>query len=310
MTDDQFSIESLQQLRDRVGYEDWLLESVYKLAEDELFPDWPDAVVYDLSSSAPVTTVHVRGHIVLGDWRPGFLDAGAPLVFTATFKLLDMLFEWVLERNGRKVDFGFSQKLRQLGTSGVALPDVLRSRPWLMERLKGLYKEAEPLRGTIIHSRHFASTDGTLRVASSKGGVVGENIELDASDLRTFAQLSVSVLRFLQGDWVLSAYREKLLRWQLDRLAKLHKMAPLGQQQPRHTRVRWYTPDPTIQNIDLDRIRRDLDSQNPSQDITFDVRVVVLDGQTAVGAYLIPYELLPQLPTLGDVSPYRCNVPT
>lgn len=310
MTEDRFPIESLQELRERVGYEDWLLESVYKLAEDELFPDWPDAVIYEVDASVPVATVHGRAHIVIGDWRPGFLEAGAPLLFTTSFKLLDMLFEWVLERNERTVGFRFSSKLQQLESPGPCYPVLLSSRPWLVDRLAGLYKHAEPLRGTIIHSRHFTSTNGALRVAISRGSVLGESVELGASDLRTFAQLSVSVLRYIQGDWALSAYREKVLRWQLDRLGKLHKLVSLGQNEPRHTRVRWYTRDPQIQNVDVDRVRRDLRAQNPTQDITFDLRVVVLQGETAVEAYLIPPELLPRLASLRDFSNYRCDVPT
>ncbi len=309
MTNSSFSAESLQELRNLVGYEDWLLESVYKLAEGELFPEWPDEVIYELGAAASVVTGHGGAHILLGDWRPGFLEAGAPLVFTASFKLLDMLFEWVLERNGWQANFRFSRKLQQLDVPGLHYPAILSSRPWLIERLKGLYRETEPLRGTIIHSRHFESTNGTLRVARSKRGVVGEIVELDASDLRSLAQLSFSVLRFLQGDWVLSDHRDKVLRWQLDRLVKLHKLIPLGQQEPRHTRVRWYTDNPRIQAVDLDRIRRDLEAQNPGQDITFDLRVVVLQGQIAVEAYLILHERLPQLATIEDNSLFRCDLP-
>jgi plasmid stabilization system protein ParE len=309
MTSTFFNAQSMQELRDRIGYEDWLLESVYKLAEDELFPDWPDAVVYELGALAPVATVYGRANILLGDWRPGFLDAGAPLVFTATFKLLDMLFEWILEKNGVRADFRFAQKLLQLQAPGLQYPSILKSRQWLVEGLKALYSEAEPLRGTIIHSRHFESTNGSLRVASSKRGDVGQVVALDANDLRGFAQLCVSMLRFLQQDWTLSEHRDKVLRWQLDGLVKLHKLTPLGQREPRHTRVRWYTIDPRIQNVDVGRIRRDIEAQNPGQDMSFDLRVVVLSGKQPITAYLVPHEDLSQLSAINDASRFRCDLP-
>lgn len=312
MTDDyRFSADGLQKLRDRVGYEDWLLESIYKLTESELFPEWPDEVVYNLDACAPVFTGgHGQIQVVIGDWRPGFLEAGAPLVFTASFKLLDMLFEWLLELNGRKPDFRFGEKLRQLEGPGLVYPPVFASRMWLVDRLRKLYEEMEPLRGTIIHSRHFEAKNGMLRVASSKRDVVGEFVELDAADLRRLALLTVSVLRFLHGDWAVSAFRDKELRWQLDQLVKFHKLTLLGQQEPRHIRVRWYTRCPRPKGIDLTRIQRDIDVRNPDQDISFDLRVVVLEGQTAVGAYLFPSEHLPQLPTLQDCSRYACDLPT
>lgn len=309
MTEDRFPIESLQDLRARVEYEDWLLESVYKLAEGELFPDWPDEVIYKLGAMTPQTMVYGRAHMILGDWRPGFLEAGAPLVFTASFKLLDMLFEWVLARNVKTADCGFQKKLQQLEQAGLSYPAILESRPWLIERLKGLYRESEPLRGTIIHSRHFSSTNGTLRVASSKRGVVGEGIDLEAADLRALAQVVVSVLRFLQGDWALTAYREKVLRRQLDQLGKLHKLDSLGQQEPRHISVRWCTGDPQIQNIDVNRIRRDLDASCSGQDVSFDLRVVVFQGPTAVEAYLIPNGDLSLLAMPQNKSRYRCDLP-
>lgn len=309
MTEDHFSADSLQELRDRVEYEDWLLESVYNLAEGELFPDWPDEVIYKLGAMTPQTMGYGRANMILGDWRPGFLEAGAPLVFTASFKLLDMLFEWVLARNGKTADFRFQKKLEQLEQAGLSYPVLLESRPWLIERLKALYRESEPLRGTIIHSRHFSSTNGTLRVARSKRGVVGEDIDLDAADLRAIAQVVVSTLRFLEGDWALTTYREKVLRRQLDQLGKLHKLDCLGQQEPRHISVRWCTSDPQIQNIDVNRIRSDLDASCSGQDVSFDLRVVVFQGLTAFEAYLIPNGDLSLLAMPQDKSRYRCDLP-
>jgi hypothetical protein len=112
-----------------------------------------------------------------------------------------------------------------------------------------------------------------LRIASSKNEVVGEYVELSAEDLRTYAQLSVSVLKYLRGDWHLDAHREKRLRWQLDALQKLHKLEPLGQAEPRHLRVRWNTRDPNIQIVDVPRIQRDILERNPGKDVTFDLRI-------------------------------------
>ena len=63
------------------------------------------------------------------------LRAGAPLVFTATFKLLDMLLEWILEENGRKAGFRFSEKIKQLQESGLVLPPFMSARPWLFDIL-------------------------------------------------------------------------------------------------------------------------------------------------------------------------------
>ena len=83
------SEQARQELRELTGYEDWLLQHVYKLTEDELFPEWPDAVVYDADTKSSVVRNSGRVNAVLFDWRPGFLQVAPPLVFVASFKLLD-----------------------------------------------------------------------------------------------------------------------------------------------------------------------------------------------------------------------------
>ena len=65
------SEQARQELRELTGYEDWLLQHVYKLTEDELFPEWPDAVVYDADTKSSVVRNSGRGNAVLLDWRPG-----------------------------------------------------------------------------------------------------------------------------------------------------------------------------------------------------------------------------------------------
>lgn len=238
---------------------------------------------------------------MLFDWRPGFLQVAPPLVFVASFKLLDMLFEWALKGNGQPADFRFKEKIKQLASPGLVYPSVLHARPWLVAALTALYKCSEPLRGTIIHSRHFDSSNGGLRIASSKNEVIGEPIDLTAEDLRTYAQLSVSVLKYLHGDWHLDTHREKCLRWQIAALQKLHRLEPLGQAQPRHVCVRWNTRDPNIRIVDVDWIQGDILERNPGQDVTFDLRIVITDDESnPPRAYLIPCEVLPRLDSLPE----------
>lgn len=95
-----FDASALQKLAERTEYETWLLEAVYALVEQEFFLSWPDAVVYPADKSKAQFFGYARGNIVLVDWRPGFMNAGSPLVFVSTLKVLDMLIEWVLEQNG------------------------------------------------------------------------------------------------------------------------------------------------------------------------------------------------------------------
>lgn len=111
-----FDAGAILGLAERTEYEGWFLEAVYSISEQELFPSWPDAVVYPINRAKAQFFAHARANIVMGDWRPGFLNAGAPLVFISTFKLVDMVVEWVLAENGVPPAFRFQEKLRACQT--------------------------------------------------------------------------------------------------------------------------------------------------------------------------------------------------
>ncbi|MBW2740648.1 MAG: hypothetical protein JRE64_17805 [Deltaproteobacteria bacterium] len=281
---------SLEDLRARTQYESWLLEAVYDVAESPVLVDWPDQMVYPASGAIPALSVFGRANIIIGDWRPRFLEVGAPLVFVNSFKLLDMLLEWVLERNGTSSTYRFVQKITAL-KQGVTFPPFFASRTWLRDRLIGLYEHLEPLRGTIIHARHFKTSDGTLRVSNSKSSTVGPEVTITADELRRLAVLAVSLLRYVDGSWVINPYKEKYLRHTLDEIEHLHGLSFLGQKPPRFLTVRVFAKWSDSIKIDLKRIHDDIARMCSNQDVVFDLRVVTVntDGSKATG-YLFPWD--------------------
>ena len=60
---------AIHALGERTKYETWLLEEIYELLEQEMFPGFPDEVIYPLGSSVPEFMTFMRANIVLGDWR-------------------------------------------------------------------------------------------------------------------------------------------------------------------------------------------------------------------------------------------------
>jgi hypothetical protein len=283
-----FDANSLTKLAERTEYETWFLEAVYALVENELFPSWPDGVIYPVDKSKAQFLAHARANIILGDWRPGFLNAGGPLVFVAAFKLLDMLIEWILEKNGFSSSFRFQQKLEQLNSS-PSVPPLIETRRWLKDRLVGLYKTLEPFRGTIIHDKHFTTADGAIKVASSKKGIKGASVEISATHLRILARTIVSVLKYIDGSWHIDEFREKTLRRDLDELAALHGLPSLGQRSPFHTCVRVYSTDSEPLLVDPMVIRSDLARHYLNQDCSFDLRVLMVRDSKVVDAYLFPW---------------------
>jgi hypothetical protein len=271
-------------------------------------------LIYPPDGGSPKSIVYGSAHLILGDWRPKFLEVGTPLVLVTTFKLLDMLIEWVLVQNGTTATFRFAENFAALG-GPVLFPPLIESRPWLRERLIALYKELDPPGGTIIHDRHFQAAGGALQVSSSRRGTVGPVVTFSANDLRSFAVVLVSVLRYVEGTWTMDLFQEKRIRRALDELAHLHRQPLLGQLPPGFLTVRVYVPDEDPLEIDLDRIRGDIASRRSGQDILFEVRVVAIskDGQSA-SAYMIGWDELrnagPRLQkTTADLASSTAPVP-
>lgn len=309
-----FQPAAISDLKDRTDYEAWLLEAVYHITNQRIAVENVDELVYPPTGAPPTQTIYGMVSINIGDWRPGFLEAGAPLVLVTAFKLIDMLLEWMLSENGVRSTFRFAQKLAAL-RGPMQFPPLIASRPWLQDRLVALYSKLEPLRGTIIHDRHFQTSAGQLQVSPSKGGNVQASVPLSAEDLRLLSVFGVSLLRYLEGTWTLDQFSEKRLRYTLDRLAHIHCGQLLGQQEPGFLNVRLYALETNTITLDLDRVRRDAAARRPGQDVLFDLRLVIVhpDGSSA-RSFLVPWATIqnstsPFAVALQDLHAFECGLP-
>jgi hypothetical protein len=303
---------ALSNLAERTEYETWFLEAVYAIAEQDLFWEWPDGMIYPLDQKEPVFCTSGLGNITIGDWRPAFLSAGAPLIFVSSFKLLDMLVDWIIERNGNRATFRFQQKINRL-SQPIAFPPFVESHPWLKERLVGLYRTLEPLRGTIIHDRHFASIDGSIQVSSSNHGAVGVPIQISAYHLRKLVLTMVATLNYISGTWAFDEYREKTLRRDLDEIAFLHGLPLFGQRQPFFTRVRVYQTSADPLQVDPSLVMADLSRRYLDQDCMFDLRILVVRDGAVSDAYLLPWNIFAERGANWregiDPADYRSAIP-
>ncbi len=293
MTSPTFSsLSTTADLTERTAYESYLLEAVYKIVGNPFETEGVDDLIFPPDGRPPRQVVHGRVSLDLGDWRPGFLNVGAPLIFTTAFKLLDMVIEWVLAQNGRAPNFRFSEKIKKL-EERPSFPPLIETRPQLRERLVALYKELAPLRGTIIHNRHFTSADGVLSVSVSKDD---PTVLWSQIDLRNLSLLLVLLVRCLEGTWSLDPYVEKRFYYLLDELAPFHKLARLDQMMPSYRRVRVYVLDEDPIIVDLEKIRTAADWGRVGQDVVYDLHIVAVarDGSSTT-TYIVRYQELAAL---------------
>ena len=318
-----FDSSALSDLKERIQYEDWLLEAAYSIASQDLFPTYPDGVIFALNNPIPHHRVYASGNCIIGDWRPKFLQVGAPLVFVSIFKLLDMFIEWVLSNNGKKVSYRFKDKLNSLDVS-IVFPEPIESNAWLKERLVGFYRTLEPLRGTIIHDRYFTSTDGTLSISSSKQGTVGQPLNISGDQLRRFAKTIISVIRYVDRTWHLDDLKKRAVKHDLDELQTLHGLGTMGQKHPTHVGVRVYSDARNAVLVDIPLLRNSVFGLYQNQDCSFDIRLLLVDDGKVVEAYHLPWSIISEteksfryidelqqyeIPIPDDIEPEHIQIP-
>lgn len=292
ITTAHYTSQIITDLTDRTIYEAWVLEAVYNLTDFPIAVSDNDNWIYPANGGQPTAHHYATAHLVIGDWKPQFLEVGTPLVFVATYKLLDMVVEWVLHQNVSPVPWRFVDKIAALGRQ-VVFPALIENRTWLRNGLTALYEELAPLRNTVIHSRSFQSNNGTLSVTPDRGKFANQNVTLDASVIRTFAVLMVSLIRFLEGTWIMDSFQEKRLRRALDELQYLHSLATLGQKVPVFQSVRIFVPDEDPIRVNVERARNDLAARYATNDVVIGIRIVAVarDGQTATAYQVGPDQL-------------------
>jgi hypothetical protein len=293
---------SFNNLLDSTEYETWFLEEVFKITNMNLAIGRLDEFVYHPNGRMSTYKKKCSMNCNSGDWRGGFLEAGAPLIFSTAFKLLDMLIEWVLMENGIPSTPRFVQKINAI-KEPVVFPPLIASQPWLKDSFIGLYEQLEPLRGTIIHDRSFRSNNGILEVSSSKHGTTGPVIIFNTDDLRILSNFLVSIQRFLTGTWSIDLFQEKRLRRMVDELAKYHKMPLLGQLQPQLLNVRVYKKEENPIKCDLSEIRKDLAVRFVGMDFLFNLEIISIskDPSTTI-AYLVPWNQISDTDNVFTIS--------
>jgi hypothetical protein len=293
---------SVDRLLEGVAYELWLIEEAYRVTDKRLAVEDVDELIYPPAGGMPAVTIYGMLGIDEGDWRPGFLRVGAPLILVTCFKLIDMVVEWMMQENGLRVSFRFKEKIKDIDKLST-YPVLFNERPWLLERLFGLYTTLEPVRGAIIHCRIGAGEGGNLSIPIEANGS-SSTVEISASDLENLARIVVSIYHYLDGTWTMDLFREKRLSNRLDNVAGLHGLSSLGQLEPGFLNIRVYAREGEDVTIDLRRLRADVRAKRPNQDVMFDIRIVAVPrGGIQARAYLCPWDYHKDKPEMLTLRP-------
>ncbi|MFN0019478.1 MAG: hypothetical protein ACKVP0_14555 [Pirellulaceae bacterium] len=290
-----FSIAARTTLEEMLGYERHALALC------------GDAIRTDQGKSGPVRIIvnDAVPHSLLlgvedtiGDTGAGMVRELSPLVFTASYKLLDMVFEWTISENGLTCPFQFEKKIRIVNqNTSLQYPDFLGTDPSLRAAFIALYKELTPYRNAITHNRWGRAVNGCLEFDFHRDGkhyqkVVPFEAVLAMGDC---AELLATMLVTQLSD----VNRTDTLRWLLDRLATFHGQPLFNIGKPRYFEVIRRTVLPALGPVavDLQQIRSMIQRQASGSPATYDLTVFA-DATPQPVVWKIPFAQIPVGATL------------
>jgi len=316
-----------EELKGLVGYEVFFLMEVFGIIRQPISGRYDETLEYPEDGSAPGRTAHGYISMMMGDWRPGFLNAGGPLILASSFKVLDLIVEWVLGNDSRTAKGGalqFKQKVALLNESSRTWPDFFQEQSPIRERFVALYEALYPYRNTIVHAARFSRTNGGVEVAPSEGkGEFGNPVNMDAGFLKHIASSAVLLARILEGTWKLDRYSKHKLRWSLNALRSLHKV-PSDEyvKPPSLTLVRIHREEAPFIHFDIVKIASELnqpmmvsieeygDVDFRASHALFDLEITLRQPSGEQGVYLIPFTSVDMFPNgiLSDrLAEFGCS---
>ena len=282
-------------LLDKLEYEAWFLdflEKQYKMGRNQFAVQ----VIRITNGEQQISyTLTCEESVFVPD--SSLLNAMMPLTFVASFKTLDMIFEWILKENHTwgnisKVPWGFADKVKILTqrASNLQLPDPFKNQPYLYDYTKALFCQLIPYRNAVIHKNSFSVSEDTLTLSDSKAGT---SLTLSSKQVNHLVCFALALFRALTKQLVVDRKTDKLLRYYLDDLAPIHGLPTFNQQVPSLVLVELTVPKRGASfPADLKRVRDEVKRPFSTPEVFFDLMVRAVEGETLIAKwYFAPAEV-------------------
>ena len=222
---------------------------------------------------------------------PKLMNAMMPLIFIASFKTLDMIFEWILAKNSIKIPRQLTEKKKLLkNKSSLQLPDLFKNQPYLYDYSKALFCQLLPYRNEVIHNNRFSVSEDTLTLSSSR---TGTTLTLSSEQVGCLVRFVRALVRALTKEIIVDSYTNKLLQYYLDILAPVHGLTTFNQQVPRFVHVELEAPRcGAAFSANLKKMR-DKIAHTFATDVIFDLTVLAMEGENLIAKWYFAPEEVP-----------------
>lgn len=304
-------------LKDKAGYEYWLLDYIGNVSVELLGKGVINKYIFRDDSIG--VTAHINAYDSLfGSAKADLLNNINPLLLTASYKIIDMVFEWVLTENYDAGIFKdvpksgkwkspstwkFIDKIERLSDNNIKYPPIMQLDNFLINYYYSLYENLLQFRNQIVHRNGFSVEGGTLRVKLDDG----ESLILGPSQLDSLMKVSAFLIPVITEDCKLGPYQRALIRYHLDQLAETHRLPPFGDRCPLLFNVEYHVHQNNgVFTIDLARVRKRLGETGRDREIHFNLDVVKFIDDEQVDKCSITNDMVPDtdelvLPGVGTI---------
>ena len=270
-----------KQLKEKLDYELWLLDYLSKT--QDIFEGGSDISTITLTNRESSDHMRITTTEVIGSGAAKkMMDAMMPLTFIASYKILDMIFEWILEKNKQvgiiqEISWKFSKKINVISNNDqLDYPPLLQSEPYIRYYLFALYSNLLKFRNEIVHENRFSILGVKLRIEAIKDSQ-SYSIELDRGELGAFVRIVVAVAKLLAGVLPFGKQEDCLLKYHLDRISKLHGLSEFKQAKPVLVNVTLKVPEEKrIFPADIKFVREKINQILPNVNVLFNLKVIGL----------------------------------
>jgi len=295
-----------ERLKEKISYELWLLDFFSETQETfEGGSNIPKITLINRQPGAHVSITFTE--VISSGTAMKVMDAMMPLIFIASYKIIDMIFEWILEENKkvrkiRKVPWKFKEKIKIISNSQLNYPSLFQSNLYIQNYLFALYSNLLKFRNEIVHKNNFSISGAKLKIETTENSQ-SYSIELDREELGAFMKTVIAVAKMLIGVLPFRKREDYLLKYYFDRIKKLHGLSEFKQAKPIIVDVILkVSEEKGMFPADLKFVREQIDRIYPNVAVLYNLKIIGLVNNKPSVCWFFPFDSVPTNDVL-ELSP-------
>ncbi|MDF2857071.1 MAG: hypothetical protein K0Q87_2922 [Neobacillus sp.] len=286
-----FNATSISVLKEKLDYEQFLLNEATELLR--LHKGQVSPITIEMNDKGTTLKVHVVESLAAFH-SAELLNKMSPLLFCASYKVLDMLIEWIIFENKNNCPWRFSQKINILNNEKNTL-HVPVGFSDIYEQIFALYIYLEKYRSAIIHGKWGKNVNGDLQFdfIDKQSNHITDIFSFDlvvafAECISLCADTAISNLNT-------EINKKMTIKWLMDKMVILHGLPTFNILEPRFFRVIKNTmveSEPV--EVDLDNLRKTVETQSSGSGYSYELTVTAnIKNESTVVKWIIPSSAVP-----------------